>query len=503
MVHVGDERVAALARTVRPGPRFRWRRGTWSQRVLPANLTTQALARLRGTLEDGTAWSVFVKVLQPASDSPSWAEIPEVFHQQVLEDLDWQDEPRAYRCGLADVLPDGLRMPTLMGIDEGPSTVTLYLEEVADPWRLGRRPLQMHGLPARAPGRPVVRGRGRSGLLGATPTDGPALLRQDHPLRPGPDGGRCVLGRTRRRRRRRRPPSARPGPLGPSHAGAARRARDLSAWMAHGDAAPDNLLEPGDSVVAIDWSYASLAPLGSDLGQVVAGRVGDRDRTGNEWRELIATVGHAFAEGLADEGVTAEVGGVERALAVDMATRFVFSALLVDPNEHAAGRSHQAAAPPGGAGPRRDGPGPGRRTRDLTRSAASGQSGRPAASRRLRWLLDEGQPAIPTVRLPRARPVPAATRSGRPGAGREEEMTVDGPKITLIGAGGMSFGPAMVNDVVHTPALRGALLVLHDVNPERLQRAYQFAAKLNASAGAPVVLDPRPTQARRSTAPTS
>lgn len=47
----------------------------------------------------------------------------------------------------------------------------------------------------------------------------------------------------------------------------------------------------------------------------------------------------------------------------------------------------------------------------------------------------------------------------------------------------------MVNDVVHTPELRGARLMLHDVNPDRLQRAYQFAAKLNASAGAPVVLD--------------
>ena len=62
-------------------------------------------------------------------------------------------------------------------------------------------------------------------------------------------------------------------------------------------------------------------------------------------------------------------------------------------------------------------------------------------------------------------------------------------KITLVGAGGMSFGPAMVNDVVHTPELHGARLMLHDVNAERLQRAYQFAAKLNASAGAPVVLD--------------
>lgn len=59
----------------------------------------------------------------------------------------------------------------------------------------------------------------------------------------------------------------------------------------------------------------------------------------------------------------------------------------------------------------------------------------------------------------------------------------------MVGAGGMSFGPAMVNDVVHTPALRGARLVLHDVDADRLQRAYQFAAKLNAAAGAPVVVD--------------
>jgi alpha-galactosidase len=63
------------------------------------------------------------------------------------------------------------------------------------------------------------------------------------------------------------------------------------------------------------------------------------------------------------------------------------------------------------------------------------------------------------------------------------------PKITLIGAGGMSFGPTMVNDVIHTPALAGSRLMLHDVNEQRLLRAYRFAAKLNAGNGAPVILD--------------
>ncbi len=64
-----------------------------------------------------------------------------------------------------------------------------------------------------------------------------------------------------------------------------------------------------------------------------------------------------------------------------------------------------------------------------------------------------------------------------------------GPKITLVGAGGMSFGPTMVNDVIHTPALAGSRLVLHDVNEDRLLRAYRFACKLNAANAAPVVLD--------------
>lgn len=63
------------------------------------------------------------------------------------------------------------------------------------------------------------------------------------------------------------------------------------------------------------------------------------------------------------------------------------------------------------------------------------------------------------------------------------------PKITLVGAGGMSFGPTMVNDIVHTPGLAGARLVLHDVDDRRLQRAYQFACKLNAAKGSPIVLD--------------
>ena len=63
------------------------------------------------------------------------------------------------------------------------------------------------------------------------------------------------------------------------------------------------------------------------------------------------------------------------------------------------------------------------------------------------------------------------------------------PKITLVGAGGLSFGPTMVNDVIHTAPLAGSRLVLHDISEKRLLRAHRFAARLNAANGEPVVLE--------------
>jgi len=70
------------------------------------------------------------------------------------------------------------------------------------------------------------------------------------------------------------------------------------------------------------------------------------------------------------------------------------------------------------------------------------------------------------------------------------------PKITLVGAGGLSFGPTMVNDVIHTPELAGSRLVLHDLDPARLARAHRFAARLNAANGSPVVLETETDAAR-------
>lgn len=66
---------------------------------------------------------------------------------------------------------------------------------------------------------------------------------------------------------------------------------------------------------------------------------------------------------------------------------------------------------------------------------------------------------------------------------------MNGPRICLVGAGGMSFGPTMVNDAIKTPAMTGATMVLHDIDPDRLARAERLATRLNDSSGRPIRIE--------------
>ncbi|MGO9456394.1 MAG: hypothetical protein ACLP62_05020 [Acidimicrobiales bacterium] len=64
-----------------------------------------------------------------------------------------------------------------------------------------------------------------------------------------------------------------------------------------------------------------------------------------------------------------------------------------------------------------------------------------------------------------------------------------GPKICLVGAGGMSFGPVMVIDAVKTRRVRGATMMLHDIDPERLEVARRFATRVNERNGSPIRIE--------------
>lgn len=65
----------------------------------------------------------------------------------------------------------------------------------------------------------------------------------------------------------------------------------------------------------------------------------------------------------------------------------------------------------------------------------------------------------------------------------------EGPKICLIGAGGMSFGPVMVLDAINTRRIRGATMMLHDISPERLEVARRFAVRVNERNGSPITIE--------------
>lgn len=58
------------------------------------------------------------------------------------------------------------------------------------------------------------------------------------------------------------------------------------------------------------------------------------------------------------------------------------------------------------------------------------------------------------------------------------------PRITLIGAGSVEFTRILLADLSAFPELVDATIVLHDINPERLDTAQRIAADANRTAGA-------------------
>lgn len=302
-----------------------WQRTPLRHRV--ANMTTRSLERAAGTLPDGTSGSVVVKTLQPASASPIFANIPQQFHADVLRELHWLDEPRVYRSGLGDAMPDGLRMPVVHEIDEAPDLVTLWLEDVDDVtlWdaaRYRRSAAALGRLGARWPGDTAAAHLGMghraiAGLFFGKVVNNDLATQSDDAFWADPLVSTVVDGRHRT-------DLFRLAELMPAMIA---ELDDLPGGMCHGDAAPDNLREPGDgAIVAIDWSYGNVDALGSDLAQLFVGRF-DEGKEHLDVEVIAAAMLDGYSEGIAD---ASDVVSVERAWATHLAIRSVFGALLLD-----------------------------------------------------------------------------------------------------------------------------------------------------------------------------
>ena len=300
----------------------------------PENMTTASLLRYSGELADGTPWSVVAKTLRPASQSPLWSLVPEEFRAMVLNDLHWHDEPRLYELGLDAHLPEGIRVPRIWRIDRADDAITLWMEDVDDhpTWdsdRYHRSAVALGRMAGRWPEDRAVAdlaltrrsmhnlffGKITNLDLKALAEDSfwsaaPVSELNDHSLR----GDLATLARRM--------------PALLDHA------LTLPHGMAHGDAAPANLLDPGDGdIVAVDWSYGASAPMGSDLSQLFAGRYDSGDASPDDIGGLIRTIVDGFCEGLDAEGSGVTRQQVEAAFAIHLGVRTVFSALIVQGGE--------------------------------------------------------------------------------------------------------------------------------------------------------------------------
>lgn len=302
------------------------------------NMTTAALARVRGTFADGgraPGWSLFVKTVQPPSRSPLWHLIPPQFHARASEELPWRAEVELYRSPIGGCLPAGIRLPVVYAIEEldGERTA-IWMEDVAGspaPWdleryrhaarllgRLAGRLLE-HRIPADLP----LRRRDLRGYFSGRVTEGVLPLLDDDATWTHPLVATAVDARLR----------ADLASLVPAMPALLARLDELPRSLAHGDASPQNLLAAphGEELVMIDWAFVGVYAVGYDLAQLIAGRAETGELTPSGLRAIHAAIVPSYVRGLADEGATVDAEAVEAGYVGALVLRSVFTAL---PLEH-------------------------------------------------------------------------------------------------------------------------------------------------------------------------
>jgi hypothetical protein len=267
--------------------------------------TTGGLHRVR--VDSDPPRSYFVKLLQSYQHWPLLDLVPPGFRDLALRTDLWRYEADVYSSRLGALLPDGLRLPRLYGVDTlDDDHVLLVLEDVRtagqewDLQRFGQAAERLSRLAARLTRQDALPSTAQRvpGLLTRTFYEGfvapaavPALLAEDvwaSPLLRGNADLRHDLAELARR--------------APAVVDALGRRPQL---MGHGDACPQNLLIPADrpdELVAIDWSPSGLVAAGDDLGQLLIGNAHAGTLTVELLPELRELVVARYTAGLAAEG---------------------------------------------------------------------------------------------------------------------------------------------------------------------------------------------------------
>lgn len=319
-----------------PAPVEQWRLD--ADPVPFTNMTTAALARVRGTFaddEDAPGWSLFVKTVQSPSQSPLWSLIPPSLRTRTLDELPWRAEVDLYRSAVSGWLPPGIRLPVVHAIEElGSERTAIWMEDAAD--TAGRWDLERYRRAARALGR-------MAGRLpeGGIPTDLPVRRRDlrhyfsgriAQGVLPGLSSdetwGHPLVTTSVDERLR-----ADLTDLVATVPSILSRLDELPRTLAHGDACPQNLLadSSGEGLVMIDWAFVGVYAIGYDLAQLIAGRAETGELARSELAAVHSAIVPSYLEGLRDEGATVDAEAIELGYVGALTIRSAFTAL---PLEH-------------------------------------------------------------------------------------------------------------------------------------------------------------------------
>lgn len=264
----------------------------------------------------GTGWSCFVKRLQSPRHWPYIAMVPEGFREAFVQNLPWQLEIAVHRSSMADLLPQGMRLPKAYRIDVyDDDRGTLWMENVIQepgPWPIDRferaayllgrlsarrRPHLVEPLLPRGdiatPGVGLRYYTGGRVLHNAVPAiANPATWK--HPLL---SAAVCNLGEHGLRDDLLELAERLPAVLDALDA--------LPQCYQHGDASPQNLLVPEGSpeeFVVIDWGFDCPQAVGFDLGQLLVGLAHAGELAPEALPAVHKVILKAFQKGLAEEG---------------------------------------------------------------------------------------------------------------------------------------------------------------------------------------------------------
>lgn len=334
---IGDRAVVTnMMRAATGRPQADLANGVQVDSVPVVNMTTGALARVRGDLVDGgdtAAWSVVLKVVHSPDRSQIWAQIPPEFHEVTLAEIPWRTEPELYGSALRDLLPAGLRLPAVFSVEEIDDGMTaIWMEDVVQvdrPWtqadyqRVGHLLGRLAGrFPESADAAPLPLRRrdlrhyffGRVSHAVLPALRGEAVW--EHPLiAPVVDADlrRDLHALT----------DAAPVILD--------RVDALPRTLVHGDACPQNLLRDVDGdVVAIDWQFAGWCAVGFDLGQLIAGHAESGHLDPAQLEAAYTGALEEYIRGLHDEGMTVGADDIAVGAAGALIIRSAFTALPLE-----------------------------------------------------------------------------------------------------------------------------------------------------------------------------